>query len=719
MITTEYILELSNVYHSGQVETGTCLQKIIGNVRTGVILKDVSMEVHGGELSAVLGSKGSGKRALFEVISRRAQGPTRGQILLNGVPMSMRLFQESCGYVAQKCDLLPGLTVRQTLHYAAALTIGSKVSSYVKTARVKQVLADLALSPVAGHQVETLSQSEYRRLAIGVQLVRDPVVLLLDEPTWDLDPLNTYFVISILANHAKKYNRIVLLTMEKPRSDIFPFLDRVTYLCLGDVVYTGATRMMLDYFRAIGFPCPELENPLMYYLCLSTVDRRSRERFIESNNQIASLVEKFKVEGASYRKFSGLNSASTAPDMIDNGLEGGGAHHQKVPLTAYGRPGSLTVLMNLIRRTWSQAIPFSKTGGVGGFESWKNFSLRLLLLPMYFFILWIFFYHGFQEGTTRENQYQRTYVTRNGLVFSSLAGAYFMAIITTACTFASERTRYYQESREGMYSGPLFVVANLISSIPFSMLSSFISTFIIFRGLKDHLICQNSNSLTGNNAAQVACQVYSQDVWDAIAEGSGGERPWIEYGYYPDFIAYWLALWACYLFAEQQTVSLLMVVKSSYTAALASVYLTIVYIVLGSATVRSYDGMPDALNHLTYVTQSRYTGAALNSLEFYNRSSLLNLSTRNETMDKSFACYNERQNQNDPINSFAPFGCRYLDGTHYLEEKYNLKGDDLREVMDIWFNLGIAYVFPGILLLINLVLYLIPLPAFIKAKFRE
>ena len=49
------------------------------------------------------------------------------------------------------------------------------------------------------------------------------------------------------------------------RSDIFPFLDRVTYLCLGDVVYTGATRMMLDYFRSIGFPCPELENPLMYY----------------------------------------------------------------------------------------------------------------------------------------------------------------------------------------------------------------------------------------------------------------------------------------------------------------------------------------------------------------------------------------------------------------------------------------------------------------------
>ncbi len=59
MITSEYVLELSNVFHSGQVEAGSCLQKMIGTVRTGVILKDVSMEVHGGELSAVLGSKGA------------------------------------------------------------------------------------------------------------------------------------------------------------------------------------------------------------------------------------------------------------------------------------------------------------------------------------------------------------------------------------------------------------------------------------------------------------------------------------------------------------------------------------------------------------------------------------------------------------------------------------------------------------------------------------
>lgn len=67
------------------------------------------------------------------------------------------------------------------------------------------------------------------------------------------------------------------------------------------------------------------------------MDRRSRERFIESNNQIASLVEKFKLEGGAYRKYVG-----PPPEMdIET--------HQKIPLTAYGRPRTLSVLLTLMK----------------------------------------------------------------------------------------------------------------------------------------------------------------------------------------------------------------------------------------------------------------------------------------------------------------------------------------------------------------------------------
>ena len=92
----------------------------------------------------------------------------------------------------------------------------------------------------------------------------------------------------------------------------------------------------------------------------------------------------------------------------------------------------------------------------------KVFLLRLCLLPAFYFLLWIFYYHGFDQGSDvsnnlkfpffhfhphavsrvyfsffswqQDNQYQRTFVTRNGLVFNCLAGAYFTGIIMTACT---------------------------------------------------------------------------------------------------------------------------------------------------------------------------------------------------------------------------------------------------------------------------------------------
>ena len=99
--------------------------------------------------------------------------------------------------------------------------------------------------------------------------------------------------------------------------------------------------------------------------------------------------------------------------------------------------------------------------------------------------------------------------------------------------------------------------------------------------------------------------------------------------------------------AEQQTVALLTVVKSSYTAIMASMSMTILYLVLGSGTVRSFSNMPEFLGHLTYVTQTRYSGAILNDIEFYNRTSLANLQWVDEE-GRKMQCQG---------NTFG-FGCR-------------------------------------------------------------
>ena len=130
---------------------------------------------------------------------RTARGETRGRISLNGSLLTRELFRRHGAYVSHRCHLLPSLTVRQTLNYATWLAnLGSR------DARVRQTLADLALSQLANRPVSDLTKAEYRRLMLGVQLAKDPLLLLLDEPTWDTDPLNTYLIVSMLWSYATR-----------------------------------------------------------------------------------------------------------------------------------------------------------------------------------------------------------------------------------------------------------------------------------------------------------------------------------------------------------------------------------------------------------------------------------------------------------------------------------------------------------------------------------
>ncbi|XP_026751117.1 ATP-binding cassette sub-family G member 5 [Galleria mellonella] len=640
MIGSDYTLELCNVFHSGQVEPGSFLQRLTGAVKTGVILKDVSFTTHSGEVTAILGSKGSGKRALLDVIARRV--PSKGHILLEGVPLEDEHFNNTCALVRHSTRLLPGLSVQQTL--SLSLT---KISGYLKSSKVKQVMADLALSQVANKCVTNLTKSEYRRLIIGIHLIRDPIILLLDEPTWDLDPLNTYLVISILSNAAKKYGTAIILTMEKPRSDVFPFLDRVVYLCLGDVVYAGPTRNLLDYFGSIGFPCPQLENPLMYYLCLSTVDRRSRERFIESNHQIAALVEKFKLEGQGIMQ-GNLNEHSRI------------VNPNKIQLN-YGKPSGFKVIWMLYVRMLVSIFNLKKHGI-------KQMSMRLLCLPIYFLILWIFY--------NEAKDYQRAFITKSGLIFNAMVGTYFISILNTICLYGPYRTRYYQESQEGLYSGASLLLSWNLVSLPFSFISTFASAAIIY-------------SIIG-------------DISESL-----------------DYVYFALALWSCYVYAEQQSIAIMMFVKNGLIAAIVNIYITCIYVMLASGVLRSYKGFEEWLYYITYITHTRYASIFLHRNVF--KQPIFNILPYTDT-ENCTSITNLIQTSSS-LNTNSNSNCRYGNGKAFLAERFTSKNfvGDIYNTGDfnLEFNLGISFAFSVGLMVFNKFLYLMPLPSYITDKFRE
>ncbi|RWS15547.1 ABC transporter sub-family G-like protein 12 [Dinothrombium tinctorium] len=650
VLETYHMLELIGVSHTGPIvpeNKATCWSKMTGSITSGLILKDVSFEVHSGEVMAILGSKGSGKRALIDVIAHRIseQGSTKGQILLNDVPLTLRLFQEQCGFVSKRTQLIYGLTVRQMLYYMSQMTL--KTNSSIKRNRIKQVLADLALSQLSNRKVSELSCSEIKRLAIGLQLIRDPLLLVLDDPTANLDPLNTYFVISILSNHAKKYGRIIILTMDKPRSDIFPFLDRVTYLCLGDVVYTGSTRMMMDYFRGIGFPCPELENPLMYYLCLSTVDRRSRDRFIESSAQIAALVDKFKVEGHEYRKH--------IPQMANNNGTMGNTS-PTIPLTAYGRASSFTVTLALLGRQFNSMF------------TWWNLFLRLLVLPLFCALLYLFI-------LPRLGYQQQTFQSRSGIIFNAMASVTFIAPSITAYYFATHRNCFYEESsRMSLYRGPLFIFTNILTSIPFNLLTVWMGASIVY--------------------------------W---AAGLRADEWWLE-----RWAIFCATLWAVFTFAEQHTIAIMCFIKSPFIATITSIYFLNFYLILGCGTFRSMLAAPDWLNYINYANIYHYASWTLNFNEFQNNPQMDRTPALAEDLSTVLPC---------PVN-VLPGRCLFINGTHFLVQRFKEITDAGKSQLPAWSvitlrNFVANFVFAFSAYAFSTIVFVIPLPGSLKAKFRD
>ncbi|GAU95911.1 hypothetical protein RvY_07437-2 [Ramazzottius varieornatus] len=441
------------------------------------------------------------------------------------------------------------------MNFAAALTVSRVLSANQRHERVKRVVEDMGLNDpqLLNKEVSLLTTSEKRRLIIAMELVRDPLVVLIDEPTRDLDPLNSYLVISCLAKYAKKYDRILVITLEKPRSDIVALLDRVTILSLGDVVYTGYTKTMVDYFSRIGFPCPLLENPLMYYLCLATVDRRSKDRFTETNGHIEMLVQKYKFEGGPYKRY--------APSADENG------RMNPPVLSALAKPGSTSNLGALVGRKFTHLFgvfcnPLSSI-------SWEIIFLRILAFPCLSFFIWLFYFR-----VNSRSQY--SFATRNGLIFNALAIVSFLSAIQTTFSFSSFRTRYFQESRSGAYNGRVFILSEAIHSAFVNLITVFGGSAILFYG----------------------CGLRDRD--DGL-----------------NFILFSFVLYCCWNFVELQTSCLMVCIKEPLEALSTTLFITIFYLVCASGTVKSICNLDDWLFFLTYGTIYRYAGSVINSNEFF------------------------------------------------------------------------------------------------------
>jgi putative ABC transport system ATP-binding protein len=201
-------------------------------------LRGVSVDVYGGELLVIYGTSGGGKSTLLNVLGT-IDTPTKGNLAIFDARITDRtpdrvlagLRNKKVGFVFQSFNLLSTMSAEDNV--ALPMIIAGERSAAEIKARARDLLRQVGLGHRLGHYPSMLSGGEQQRVTIARALANDPDILLLDEPTGDLDTVNTHLVLSILM----RLNREHRLTMAMVTHDVYmkQYAHRVLYLRDGKV----------------------------------------------------------------------------------------------------------------------------------------------------------------------------------------------------------------------------------------------------------------------------------------------------------------------------------------------------------------------------------------------------------------------------------------------------------------------------------------------------
>lgn len=211
-------------------------------------------QAQSGMLVGVMGASGSGKSTLLNLLAG-IEKPTFGAITIDGINVSEDQARSWIGLVPQEDHLLPELTVRENLYYAARLAF-SEDSEADTEQRVQDCLVQLGLWDAKDLAVgdalnKTISGGQRKRLNIAMELIRDPRVLLVDEPTSGLSSKDSELLMDLLKQMTHS-GTLVIAVIHQPSGDIFRSFDALWVLDHGGYpVFTGRPLDALVHFRSI------------------------------------------------------------------------------------------------------------------------------------------------------------------------------------------------------------------------------------------------------------------------------------------------------------------------------------------------------------------------------------------------------------------------------------------------------------------------------------
>jgi putative ABC transport system ATP-binding protein len=204
------IRELSKVYQQGEINV--------------VALNNISLDIDEGEFLALMGPSGSGKSTLLHIIAG-IDRPTRGTCRVQDIEVTKLNESEladwrnqNVGFVFQTFNLIPVLTAYENVELPLLLT---KLRGRQRRKQVTTALELVGLGDRAKHLPKQLSGGQEQRVAIARALVTDPMLVVADEPTGNLDSQSAHDVLTILQMLSRQVGKTVIMVTHDPKAAAF------------------------------------------------------------------------------------------------------------------------------------------------------------------------------------------------------------------------------------------------------------------------------------------------------------------------------------------------------------------------------------------------------------------------------------------------------------------------------------------------------------------
>lgn len=410
------------------------------------IIHNVSGIVKPGQFLAIIGASGAGKTTLLNYLSGKMLAhdlKSDGETTINGKSTKESLnYLEFTAFVQQDDILLETMTVEESLEYAAMLKYSPDPER--RRQRLEELLEELELNDVRDlrfggifQKGRSLTRGEKKRLSIAVELITNPSLVFLDEPTTSMDAFTAERIVKIL-HKLKHKGRTIIATIHQPNTHIYNSFDQLMIMSLGRVIYHNEAKDAVRYFSSIGYACPVNKNPADYFMSLLSSDTYSQIGHTDKTyaDFIQDLAQKY-IEGPKYTK---VECDPNMPELTDEFV------HQRKYKAGFCRQFQI-----LLGRSVKNCA-----------RLFVDEVMRIATMVILGLFMMALFYNI-------ENDSIKGFTDRIGIVFMLASTMAMGASSHYVLSFPEERAVLVREQASSLYDVPPYFLGKIIGEIPFSI----------------------------------------------------------------------------------------------------------------------------------------------------------------------------------------------------------------------------------------------------------